>query len=164
MVSVVLHPREPNPHRRRQQGCAVVRGKRTVAQFRATICVARVRLSGLVMQLEKKFSTIEELTADKHTANRLFASFIGLGAVMLRVRHATLSYPPIDHLLATIPILVYQDVLFCFVLSWLFHSLLLLRLGRAADRTMLVVGWSFCFLLVLYTAVNSIVYENLHIH
>jgi len=47
------------------------------------------------MQLEKKFSTIEELTADKHTANRLFASFIGLGAVMLRVRHATLSYPPI---------------------------------------------------------------------
>jgi len=63
--------------------------------------------------LEKKFSTIEELTADKHTANRLFASFIGLGAVMLRVRHATLSYPPIDHLLATIPILVYQDVLFC---------------------------------------------------
>jgi len=104
----------------------------------------------------------EELSSSKHGESRIFATIVGLSAVMLRVRHMTLSFPPIDHLLRILPILVYQDVLFCSALAWLFHSLLLLCSGRTAHKRVLAVAWSLCFFLVIYTAVDSIVYENIH--
>ena len=70
-----------------------------------------------------------------------------------------LSWPPQVHLM---PILIYQDVLFCAVLAWLIHGLLLFRDGRAVERTILVGGWSVCLLLVIYAAIGSIIYENIH--
>src|ERR1700692_2394457 len=91
---------------------------------------------------------------------RLFASFVSLGAVMLVVRFKILGSPPLRPFL---PILMYQDVLVCAALAWLFYALLSIPLlGITARRLIVRAGWTVAFSLAVYTAISGIIYTNLH--
>ena len=92
--------------------------------------------------------------------SRLFASFVSLGAVMVVVRFKILGSPPLRPFL---PIVMYQDVLVCAALAWLFYALLSMpRLGTASRKLIVAAGWTVAFSLAVYTAISGIIYTNLH--
>jgi arylsulfatase A-like enzyme len=87
----------------------------------------------------------------------LFANFFWVFSMMLWARHKNLRWPPAYHRL--LPALIYQDLLFCAVVVWVFYFLL--RLTRNKPFWHLLVastGWALSIVIAVYTAINCIIY------
>jgi lipoteichoic acid synthase len=91
--------------------------------------------------------------------SRMFANFAGLAAVMLLVRFMILKHPALQ---AFLFVLLYQDVLVCATLAWLFYGLLSLPLRSAERRLIVDVSGAIAFFLAVYTAIGGIVYNHVH--
>jgi arylsulfatase A-like enzyme len=86
-----------------------------------------------------------------------FALFLGLVTVMTATRFLILHWPPLRRFL---PLLMYQDVLFCAALAWSFHALFAWFPGLRASRALLIAAWSMTVLAAAYAAIHVIIYTE----
>ena len=93
--------------------------------------------------------------SDPNQTSHLFAGFLGLAALKLAVRFMILKHPPLRQFF---PILVYQGILTCAIVAWIFYALLKLPLWPGARKLVLAAGWCTCAFLAGYTAISAIVY------
>jgi arylsulfatase A-like enzyme len=86
-----------------------------------------------------------------------FALFLGLLTVMMATRFLILHWPPLRRFL---PLLMYQDVLFCAALAWSFHALFTWFPGLRASRAVLIAAWCVTVLAAAYAAIHVIIYTE----
>ena len=87
----------------------------------------------------------------------VFALFLSLATVMTATRFLILHWPPLRRFL---PLLMYQDVLFCATLAWSFHALFVWFPGLRAGRAVLIAASSVTLLAAAYAAIHVIIYTE----
>ncbi|HEY1850968.1 MAG TPA: sulfatase-like hydrolase/transferase [Candidatus Binataceae bacterium] len=93
---------------------------------------------------------------ENHSAHA-FALFLALVTVMTAARFLILHWPPLRRFL---PLLMYQDVLFCFVLAWGFHALFARFPRSRAGLGLLIAAWCVTLLAAAYAAIHVIIYSE----